>query len=171
MMPARVIGLAGWSGSGKTTLAEQLITTITQRGFDIAVVKHAHHKFDADTPGKDSWRHRKAGARQVVISSALRYAHFIEHDHNQPRLDEILTRIQPCDLILVEGFKHETIPKLEIWRKIIGKPLLYPDDPNIIAVASDGMILDCPLLLLDLNDVQKIADFLLEHLGISERKL
>ena len=163
---AALFGLAGWSGSGKTTLAEQLITELTSQGLNMATIKHAHHEVDADTPGKDSWRHRKAGAAQVLVSSAIRSAHFVEHEGEEPSLETLLRRLQPCDLVLIEGFKREAVPKLEVFRKSVGKPHLWPDDPQIIAVASDSLLPDCPLPVLDLNDVLAIAAFVREATGL-----
>jgi len=162
---AALFGLAGWSGSGKTTLAEQLIAELTAQGLNMATIKHAHHEFDADTPGKDSWRHRHAGARQVLVSSAIRSAHFVEHGTAEPGLEQLLDRLYPCDLVLIEGFKREAVPKLEIFRPEVGKPHLYPDDPQIIAVASDARLPDCPLPVLDLNDIGAIAAFVREATG------
>ena len=167
--PVALFGLAGWSGSGKTTLAEQLITEWTAQGLDVATIKHAHHEFEADTPGKDSWRHRKAGARQVLVSSAIRSAHFIEHKTMEPELAQLLDRLLPCDLVLIEGFKREPVPKMEIFRAELGKPNLYTEDNQIIAVASDIAVKDCPLPVLDLNDIPKIADFVLQAVGLSSR--
>lgn len=166
---AALFGLAGWSGSGKTTLAEQLITELTAQGLNMATIKHAHHEFDADTPGKDSWRHRKAGAAQVLVSSAIRSAHFVEHQAEEPSLEQLLARLQPCDLVLIEGFKREAVPKLEIFRKSVGKPHLWPDDPQIIAVASDDLLPDCPLPVLNLNDIPAIAAFVREATGLKGR--
>lgn len=166
---AALFGLAGWSGSGKTTLAEQLIAELTAQGLKLATIKHAHHEFDADTPGKDSWRHRQAGAHQVLVSSAVRSAHFSEHQHTEPSLTELLARLQPCDLILIEGFKHEPIPKLEIYRSETDKPHLYLDDTHIIAVASDIQLPDCPLPVLDLNDISAIAAFMRKAVEIEEK--
>ena len=166
---AALFGLAGWSGSGKTTLAEQLITELTAQGLTMATIKHAHHEFDADTPGKDSWRHRQAGAAQVLVSSAIRSAYFVEHQAAEPTLDQLLDRLQPCDLVLIEGFKREAVPKLEIFRPSVGKPHLWPDDPQIIAVASDYQLPDCPLPVLNLNDIPAIAAFVREATGLKGR--
>lgn len=164
MDPSRkVFGFAGWSGSGKTTLIEKLIPEFVARGLRVALIKHAHHDFDIDQPGKDSWRHRQAGAGEVLVTSARRWAlmHELRGDA-EPTLAEHLTRLSPCDLVLVEGFKREAIPKLEIHRPAAGKPLLYPDDERIVAVASDTR-LDAPLPQFDLNDSSAIAAFILEH--------
>ena len=168
-VPVALFGLAGWSGSGKTTLAEQLITECTARGLDVATIKHAHHEFEADTPGKDSWRHRKAGAHQVLVSSAIRSAHFVEHKTKEPELAQLLNSLLPCDLVLIEGFKREAVPKMEIFRAEVGKPHLYTKDNQIIAVASDSKLTDCPLPVLDLNDIPTIADFVLQAIGLSGR--
>jgi molybdopterin-guanine dinucleotide biosynthesis protein B len=164
--PAALFGLAGWSGSGKTTLAEQLIKQWTAQGLDVATIKHAHHEFEADTPGKDSWRHRNAGARQVLVCSAIRSAHFVEHDSTEPLLTQLLGRLLPCDLVLIEGFKREAVPKLEIFRAELGKPHLYTDDNQIIAVASDSGLADCPLPVLDLSDIPAIAGFIRQAVGL-----
>ena len=164
---AVLFGLAGWSGSGKTTLAEQLIAELTAQGLNMATIKHAHHEFDADTPGKDSWRHRQAGAHQVLVSSAIRSAHFVEHQTAEPTLAQLLDRLQPCDLVLIEGYKREAVPKLEIYRAAVGKPQLWPDDPRIIAVASDDPLPDCPLPVLDLNDIPAIAAFVRTATGLT----
>lgn len=162
-----VFGLAGWSGAGKTQLAESLIHHFTQMGYRIATVKHAHHKFDADIPGKDSWRHRKAGAAQVLISSQHRSALFTEYiDSSEPELDALLSQLAPADIVLVEGFKSASIPKLEIWRPSVGKPILYHDDPHIFGIASDAIIDACSIPQFHLDDIAHIARFLLEQLAV-----
>ena len=137
-MTKRVFGFAGWSGSGKTTLIEQVIAHLAADGVRVALIKHAHHGFDIDHPGKDSHRHREAGATEVMISSAKRWA--IMHElRGAPELGlaEALARLSPCDLVLIEGYKREPLPKLEVWRKAVGKPLLFPGDEHIIALATD----------------------------------
>jgi len=160
-----VIGLAGFSGSGKTTLAEKLITIITRNGFHIATIKHAHHAFDADIPGKDSWRHRKAGASQVLVSSALRRVKFTETpDAGEADLNMLLGELLPSDIVLVEGYKNEPIPKIEIWRSGMEHPPLYLTMPHIIAVASNSPLNDCPLPCLDLDNPASIADFIIARL-------
>ena len=166
MAKRAVFGLAGWSGSGKTTLAEKLINVLSERGLTIATIKHAHHKFDADMPGKDSWRHRKAGADQVLVSSAMRLAHFIEHAHEEPSLEMLLAKLNPCDIVLVEGFKKEAIPKLEIYRGELELSPLYPEDPHIIALISDTPPEDCPLPILASDNIDIIADFIMRHLEL-----
>jgi molybdopterin-guanine dinucleotide biosynthesis adapter protein len=134
----RVFGFAGWSGSGKTTLIERLIPVLVERGHRVSLIKHAHHDFDVDQPGKDSYRHREAGAAEVLVSSAKRWA-LIHELRGAPEMSlaDALERLSPCDLALVEGFKAATIPKLEVHRPAVGKPLLYPDDPHIVAFATD----------------------------------
>ena len=157
-----VIGLAGWSGSGKTTLAEKLIAGLASRGLDVATLKHAHHAFDADTPGKDSYRHRKAGARQVIVSSRARSVLFTENaDRGESRLEDLLDALAPADIVIVEGYKREPIPKIEIFRTATGKPPLYIEDSRIIAVATDepsALLANAPPSL-DLNDIDAIVDF------------
>lgn len=156
----RVLGIAGWSGSGKTTLLAKLIPALIGRGLTVSTVKHAHHDFDIDQPGKDSWRHREAGAAEVLVSSNRRWA--LMHEHRgaaEPPLAALLEKLQPVDLVLVEGFKRESTPKLEVWRAATGKPPLHPDDPSIIAVASDGPIADPARQRLDIDDIEAIADF------------
>ena len=157
-----LFGLAGWSGSGKTTLAIKLITWFAEAGYSVGTIKHAHHEFDADIEGKDSWRHRKAGAEQVIISSDNRTVHFTEHQHRKPpTLSELLAEMTQPDIILVEGFKTEPIAKIEIYRPELGKPALYPDDSNIRAVISSAELSDCGVDRLSPNDPEKIAQFIL----------
>lgn len=134
----RVIGLAGWSGAGKTTLLARLIPSLNARGVSVSTLKHAHHRFDVDVPGKDSWVHREAGARQVLVASAQRWALMTElRGAPEPPLGELLAQLAPVDLVIIEGFKREGHPKLEVHRAANGKPWLHPDDPLIGAVASD----------------------------------
>lgn len=158
----RIIGLAGWSGSGKTTLLAKVIPRIVARGKRVSTLKHAHHGFDLDQPGKDSHAHRTAGASEVLISSAKRWALMHElRDEPEPHLRELLTRLSPVDLVMVEGYKRERIPKLEIYRAEIGKPLLHLEDDWIVAIASDTALPDASVPVVDLNDIDKIADILL----------
>jgi molybdopterin-guanine dinucleotide biosynthesis protein B len=158
----RIFGFAGWSGSGKTTLIEQLIPRFVQRGLRVSLIKHAHHTFDVDQPGKDSYRHRHAGAAEILVTSSRRWVLMHElRGAPEPSFDEQVKHIAPCDLLLVEGFKHAPIPKLEVWRKETGEPLLHPNDPHIVAVASDAKV-QTRLPLLDLNDVDGICRFILE---------
>jgi len=159
-----VFGIAGWSGSGKTTLLKGLIPALIGRGLSVSSMKHAHHAFDIDVPGKDSYEHRAAGAREVMISSANRWA--LMHELKgapEPRLDELIARMSPVDVLLVEGFKWEPHPKLEVHRPSVGKPLLHPDDPNIVAVASDTRLTGLSVPLFDLSDIAGIADFIVRR--------
>ena len=161
-----MLGFAGWSGSGKTTLIERLIPRFVARGLAVSLVKHAHHEFDLDQPGKDSFRHREAGCREVLVTSAVRWA--LQHElRGRPELtlDQALQRLSPCDLALVEGFKAAPIAKLEVYRASVGKPLLHPHDPKIIAVATDGP-LATSLPVLPLGDPDTVATFVLGTLGL-----
>lgn len=162
----KTFGFAGWSGSGKTTLIEQLIPRFTRRGLKVSLIKHAHHTFDVDHPGKDSYRHRQAGASEILVTSSRRWVlmHELRGAH-EPSFEEQVKRISPCDLLLVEGFKHAPIPKLEVWRKETGEPLLHPNDPHIVAVASDAKV-ETKLPLLDLNDPDGVARFIVEKMGL-----
>jgi molybdopterin-guanine dinucleotide biosynthesis adapter protein len=160
----RIFGLAGWSGSGKTTLMAALIPEFGSRGISVSTVKHAHHAFDIDQPGKDSWQHRQAGAHEVMISSQNRWALMHElRGAPEPSLDELVRRMSPVDLLLVEGFKRHSHPKIEVYRPSLGKPLLHPEDPFIVAVASDEMLPELGLPCLPLSDADVIADFVLAH--------
>jgi molybdopterin-guanine dinucleotide biosynthesis protein B len=159
----KTFGFAGWSGSGKTTLIEKLIPLFVKRGLRVSLIKHAHHTFDVDVPGKDSYRHRHAGASEVLVTSSRRWVLMHElRGEQEPSFEEQLKRISPCDLLIVEGFKHAPIPKLEVWRAETGEGLLHPKDPHIVAVASDARI-DTRLPLLDLNDAGAIAAFIVQN--------
>jgi molybdopterin-guanine dinucleotide biosynthesis protein B len=161
----RIFGLAGWSGSGKTTLLTALIPELAERGLTVSTIKHAHHEFDIDRSGKDSWRHRQAGAREVMVASARRWALMHElRDLPEPPLEDLVARMSPVDLLLVEGWKRHPHPKLEVYRPTLGKPLLYPEDPHIVAIASDQPIA-APIPLLPLADAGAVADFILDHFG------
>ena len=134
----RVFGFAGWSGSGKTTLIERLVPRLVAHGLRVSLVKHAHHAFDIDQPGKDSYRHREAGCGEVLITSANRWALMHElRGGEEPTWEQAIARLSPCDLVLLEGYKRAAVPKLEIHRSDVGKPLLHPGDPHVIALASD----------------------------------
>jgi len=160
-----VIGFCGYSGSGKTTLIEQLIGRLRLAGQRVSVVKHAHHAFDIDQEGKDSWRHRQAGAFEVVVASNRRLAKIREFPiAEEPTVEQLLAELVECDWALVEGFKHAPLPKLEVWRAATGKPALYPNDPFVIAIATDSAAsLPAPtgLPVFDLDDVDAIAEFVL----------
>jgi molybdopterin-guanine dinucleotide biosynthesis protein B len=166
----RVFGFAGWSGSGKTTLIERLVPRLVARGVVVSLVKHAHHEFDIDQPGKDSYRHRHAGCTEVLISSRVRWALVHElRGADELTLTQALARLSRCDLALVEGYKSAPIPKLEIWRPEIGKPLLFPDDANIVAIATSGTeplpVGEPPRALprYRLDDVEGIATLILAN--------
>jgi molybdopterin-guanine dinucleotide biosynthesis protein B len=162
----KTFGFAGYSGSGKTTLIEQLIPRFVAQGLRVSLIKHAHHAFDVDQPGKDSYRHRHAGASEVLVTSSRRWVLMHElRGEAEPTFDAQLGHLAPCDLLLVEGFKHAPIPKLEVWRSATGEGLLHPNDPHIVAVASDAT-LDTRLPWLDLNDVEGIAGFIRNHLAL-----
>lgn len=158
----RVIGLAGWSGAGKTTLLVKLIPALIERGLTVSTIKHAHHAFDVDQPGKDSHRHRQAGASEVLISSSARWVQMHENrDGAEATLPELLRRLSPCDLVVVEGFKREGHPKLEIHRAANGRPPLHPSDEAIVALASDMPFPDAGIPSADLDDVAAIADLVI----------
>ena len=155
----RLIGLAGYSGSGKTTLLAKLLPVLIARGRSVSTLKHAHHEFDIDKPGKDSHTHRMAGAREVLISSARRWALMHElRSEPEPSLRELLTHLSPVDLVIIEGYKTQNHPKLEVHRASVGKPLLYPNDPHVVALASDTRPPNLTLPFADLDDVEAIAD-------------
>jgi molybdopterin-guanine dinucleotide biosynthesis adapter protein len=161
----KVIGFAGYSGAGKTTLVEGLIASLTLAGQRVSVVKHAHHEFDIDQPGKDSWRHRQAGAFEVVIASRRRLAKIREFAIEvQPTVHQLLAELVDCDWALVEGFKHADLLKIEVWRAAVGKPVQYPDDPFIVAIATNSaqrLPQATALPILDLDAPDAVADFLL----------
>jgi molybdopterin-guanine dinucleotide biosynthesis protein MobB len=162
-----VMGFAAYSGTGKTTLLKQLIPVLRQRGLRVGMIKHAHHGFDIDTPGKDSYELRKAGASQTIVASSRRIALIVEQeDERRPQLDELIGRLDPAqlDIILVEGFRHVPFPKIELHRPSQGKPLLCLADNSVIAVASDAPLpVRTGIHVLDLNDIAGIADFVMEY--------
>jgi molybdopterin-guanine dinucleotide biosynthesis adapter protein len=160
----QVFGLAGWSGSGKTTLVTKLLPALIRRGVTVSTVKHAHHAFDIDQPGKDSWRHRESGAQEVMVASERRWALMHElRGAPMPSLAQLLQQMSPVDLVLVEGFKREPHPKLEVHRPAIGKPLLAPEDDAIVAVASDAPLKGLRVPVLRLDDIEAIAAFIIAH--------
>lgn len=163
-----VFGIAGWSGSGKTTLIEKLIPQFTARGLNVSVIKHAHHGFDLDRPGKDSFRHREAGASRVLMLSSDRWVLMRElRNDPEPSLEAQLEMLAPSDIVLIEGFKAAAVPKVEVFRPVNGKPPLWIDNPHVVAVASDAdleaVAPGCPLPTLALNDAVAIADFILAY--------
>ena len=163
----KTFGFAGWSGSGKTTLIERLVPLVVARGLTVSLIKHAHHTFDVDQPGKDSYRHRHAGCAEVLVSSSRRWALMHElRGADEPDFAALAAHISPCDLLLVEGFKREKLPKLEVYRAAVGEPLIHPHDPEIVAVASDARV-ETRLPQFDLNDPPAIAQFILRHVGLA----
>ena len=167
----KVLGIAGWSGSGKTTLVLKLIPALLQRGIAVSTVKHAHHNFDVDKPGKDSWEHRQAGAREVLVASGRRWALMHElREEAEPPLEKLLATLAPVDLVLVEGYKREPHPKLVVHRAAVAGPPLWPGDPNAVAVACDretaAEVRADGLTALDLDDPGAIADFIVARLEL-----
>jgi len=164
----RVVGITGWSGSGKTTLMVRLLPELVRRGVTVSTVKHAHHEFDVDQPGKDSYRHRAAGAKEVVVASSRRFALMHEvRAAREPTLDELIARMTPVDLVLVEGYKRDSHQKIEVYRAAIGKPLLSMGDASFIAIASDAPVPGAALPLLPLDRPAEIADFIIRHCGLA----
>lgn len=161
----KVVGFCGYSGSGKTTLIEQLIPRLRAAGQRVSVVKHAHHNFDIDKPGKDSYRHREAGAFEVLVASSRRLAKMREFEaETDPNVHQLLAELVECDWVLVEGFKHGDLPKIEVWRAANDKPVIFADDPFVVAIATDSPTLlptTTQLPLLDLGNPDAIAQFLL----------
>lgn len=163
----KIFGFAGWSGSGKTTLIEKLVPRFTARGLRLSLIKHAHHRFDPDQPGKDSYRLRHAGCTEVLVGSSRRWALMHElREGPEPTLEDYIRRMAPCDLLLIEGYKREPIPKIEVYRASVGERPLHPDDANIVAVASDQR-LNIPLPQFDINDAAGIAEFVLRHVKLA----
>jgi len=163
----RIFGLAGWSGSGKTTLMSKLLPELIQAGLRVSTIKHAHHAFDIDRPGKDSWQHRMAGATEVMVSGANRWALMHElRGAPEPDLDELVGRMTQVDLLLVEGFKRHAHDKLEVFRRANGKPLLHPDDPRIVAIAGVDPLPEAKVPVLNLDDAAAIARFVRRHTGL-----
>ena len=167
----KIIGIAGFSGSGKTTLVEKVIPILVGEGLRVSLIKHAHHEFDVDQPGKDSYRHRHAGASEVLVSSSKRWALMHElRGAAEPTLEDQLKQLSPCDLVLVEGYKTAPIPKVEVHRRDNQTPLLYPEDEHVVAVATDEA-LDTNLPQLDIDDAAAVARFIIQHLGLNRARL
>lgn len=167
--PLPLVGFVAYSGTGKTTLLEKVIPELRAMNLRVGLIKHAHHDFDIDIPGKDSWRLRQAGATQVMVASRKRWALITEHDltRDEPNLQELLQQLDTTllDLVLVEGFKHEPFPKIELRRSELERPEIHPEDPHVIAVAHDApQHYHCPLPLLDINQPRQIARFIVTHL-------
>ena len=164
----RLYGITGWKNSGKTTLMERLVDHVTARGFTVSTVKHAHHSFDVDHPGKDSFRHRTAGARQVLLASRNRWALMHElRGEPEPALEDLLAQLAPVDLVLVEGYKRDRHPKVEAHRAATGQPLIAREDASVRAVASDTPVAGLMVPVLDLDDTAGIADFILREVGLA----
>lgn len=163
----KIFGFAGYSGSGKTTLIEKLIPLFVAQNLKVSLIKHAHHTFDVDQPGKDSFRHRHAGCTEVLVTSSRRWALMHElRGAPEPALQDLIGHIAPCDLLLVEGYKREPIPKLEVYRELVGEALLFPQDTHIVAVASDQPV-DTALPQFSLDDAPAIAAFITRHGGLA----
>ncbi|HYH23591.1 MAG TPA: molybdopterin-guanine dinucleotide biosynthesis protein B [Azospirillum sp.] len=165
----KIFGLTGWSGSGKTTLAVKLLPALIGRGLRVSTIKHAHKGFDIDHPGKDSHNHRMAGATEVLVSSPKRWALMHElRDEPEPTLEDLLPKLQPVDLLLIEGFKRDRHPKLEVWRPSVGKPLIAAEDPTIVAIASDGDVPGARVPVFHIDDAEAMAAFVVEHCGLRQ---
>ena len=163
----KVIGVAGFKNAGKTTLVEKLVTELTRRGHRVSTVKHAHHSFDIDHEGRDSFRHRKAGASEVAVVSRHRWAIIHEsREEEEPTLQEILTKLAPCDLVIVEGYKRDSHDKIEVRNLDLAHPRLAGDDPTVVAVAANGSIDDAPVPVFDRDDVTALASFIEQHVGL-----
>lgn len=166
----KVFGFCGYSGAGKTTLIEGLIPRLVAHGLKVSLIKHTHHGFDIDQPGKDSWRHREAGAHEVMLLSNQRWVLMHEMAHGEdesspPQLPDMLHHLSPCDLVLLEGFKTSPWDKIEVHRVANAKPLIWPNAPSLVAIARD-QVLDCPMQQLDINDHDAVAAFVLRHTGL-----
>jgi molybdopterin-guanine dinucleotide biosynthesis protein B len=166
----RIIGLAGWSGAGKTTLLVKAIPRLIARGLRVSTLKHAHHQFDLDQPGKDSHAHRLAGATEVLVGSSSRFALIHElRGEPEPSLRQLLGKLAPVDLVIVEGYKREPHPKLEVHRVALGKPLIHPEDAHVVAIASDRPVPQARVPRIDLDDIEGIVDILVAHAAPLER--
>ena len=164
----KVIGVAGFKNAGKTTLVEKLVSELTRRGHRVSTVKHAHHSFDIDHEGRDSFRHRKAGAREVAVVSSHRWAIIHESgEENEPTLEEILAKLAPCDLVIVEGYKRDTHDKIEVRNIELSHPDLAGDDPTVVAIAANGAIAAAPVPVFDRDDVTALAGFIEAHMRLT----
>ena len=169
-MSVKLLGIAGFKNAGKTTLTERLVRELTARGYRVSTVKHAHHGFDIDQEGRDSWRHRQAGAREVAVVSRKRWALVHElHDEEEPRLKQIVAKMAPCDLILTEGYKSEGHAKIEVRNLALDHPELAGRDPSVIAIACNGSVKEAPVPVFDRDDVGSIADFIVARLELEAR--
>lgn len=167
----KIVGISGWSGNGKTTLLDKLIPELKNRGFKISTLKHAHHRFDIDHEGKDSYRHREAGAEEVLISSSNRWALIHEHrDQPETSFGDLVAKMTPVDILLVEGFKTEDFPKIEIWRQATNSDFMYDRDDSVIAVAADIDLPNCPRPVLNLNQAADIADFIVTYFNLESEQ-
>jgi len=167
----KVYGVVGWKNAGKTTLVERLVTEVANRGFSVSTVKHTHHRVDIDQKGKDSWRHRKAGARQVILSSSIRWAIMTElRGATEAPLRELLAHLTPVDLVIVEGYKRDDHPKVEAWRAETGQPLIAHDDPTVRLIASNDAPTGAAQPVIGLDDIPAIVDFILSDLGLELRR-
>lgn len=166
-----IFGVTGWKNSGKTGLVTRIVSELTLRGYKVSTIKHAHHAFDIDREGADSWRHREAGASEVAIVSGRRWALMHElRDESEPTLDDVIARLSPCDLVLIEGYKRENHPKIEARRlDAANREPLSVSDPNIVAIAADHDVADSDLPVFHLDDISAIADFVVQRTGLPRR--
>ena len=164
----KVIGVAGFKNAGKTTLVERLVTELTRRGHRVSTVKHAHHSFDIDHEGRDSFRHRKAGASEVAVVSRHRWAIIHEsRDDEEPTLEQVIAKLAPCDLVIVEGYKRDTHDKIEVRNLELSHPILAGDDPTVVAIAANGPVAGAPVPVFDRDDVTALASFVETHTGLT----
>ena len=168
-MKQKIIGVAGFKNAGKTTLVEKLVIDLTGRGLSVSTVKHAHHSFDIDHEGRDSFRHRKAGATEVAVVSSGRWAIIHElRDEAEPSLADILRKLEPCDLVIVEGYKRDGHDKIEVRNLALDHPHLAGDDPTIVAIAATSVIVDAPVPVFDRDDVSALSSFIISHMGLAK---
>ncbi len=165
----KIYGVIGWKNAGKTSLMERLVAEFTARGYTVSTIKHVHHDVDLDQPGKDSHRHRAAGAKEVVLAGAHRFALMVEHRAGEPPLAQVIARLARVDVVLIEGYKRDSHPKIEVWRAEAGHDLIQTGDPTIRAVATDSALPPLNVPCLDLNDTGQIADFIAADIGLALR--